>query len=115
MTKREQSAEMKGVFEENVTCDRVEAGQEARTCGSPGGYGCYQDVHCSFEGVLTRVGVLAESADRQHEDADLQDESKDTELVEVLQAGIVSQLLSVFVCVPACMCTHFCVCVPVCM
>ena len=73
---------------ENVTCDCVQAGQQALACGGPGGYGCYQDVHCSFEGVLTRVSVPAQSAHRQHEDADLQDESKDTELVEVLQAQV---------------------------
>jgi len=55
-------------------------------CGGPGGYGCNEDAHCSFEDFLARLGVLAKSSHRQHEDADLQDKSKDTEFVEVLQA-----------------------------
>jgi len=90
MTKRvqQQSAGTKCILEENATCDCVQAGYQALACGGSCGYSCYEDAHCSFEGIITRVGVLAKSTHRQHEDADLQKESKDTEFVEVLQAQV---------------------------
>ena len=58
------------------------------TCGCPCRYSCYEDVCHPLESILSGVGILAGLADKQHEDAELQQQCKGTERVQVLQTGL---------------------------
>ena len=58
------------------------------TCRGSCGHCCYEDVQHPLYSVFCRVSVLAGLADKQHEDADLQQQCIGTEGVQVLQTQL---------------------------